>query len=114
MMTRGLDGCLFLFPMDEWHNHEEKLKKLPMADKNARAISRFFTAGETLCELDKQGRILVPGMLREFAKIDKEVIFAGLLTRIELWSKERYEEINNYDNMDEIAEQLGINLNFSI
>jgi MraZ protein len=53
-------------------------------------------------------------MLREFAKIDKEVIFAGLLTRIELWSKERYEEINNYDNMDEIAEQLGINLNFSI
>ena len=68
----------------------------------------------TLCELDKQGRILVPGSLREFAKIDKEVIFAGLLTRIELWSKERYEEINNYDNMDEIAEQLGINLNFSI
>ena len=114
MMTRGLDGCLFLFPMDEWHNHEEKLKKLPMADKNARAFSRFFTAGATLCELDKQGRILVPGMLREFANIDKEVIFAGLLTRIELWSKGRYEEISNYDNMDEIAEQLGINLNFSI
>ena len=114
MITRGLDGCLFLFPMNEWHAYEEKLKKLPMADKNARAFSRFFTAGATLCELDKQGRVLVPGMLREFAKIDKEVIFAGLLNRIELWSKARYEEINTFDNMDEIAEQLVTNLNLDI
>lgn len=113
-MTRGLDGCLFLFPMSEWHIHEEKLKKLPLADKNARKFSRFFTAGATTCEIDKQGRVLVPSTLREFAKIEKEVIFAGMLNRIELWDKERYEEINSYDDMDEIAEQLGINLGFSI
>ena len=72
-MTRGLDGCLFLFPMSEWHIHEEKLKKLPLADKNARKFSRFFTAGATTCEIDKQGRVLVPSTLREFAKIEKEV-----------------------------------------
>ena len=113
-MTRGLDGCLFLFPMSEWHSYEEKLKNLPLADKNARKFSRFFTAGATTCEIDKQGRVLVPGTLREFAKIEKEVIFAGMLNRIELWDKERYEEFNSYDDMDEIAEQLGINLGFSI
>ena len=113
-ITRGLDGCLFLFPMNEWHSYEEKLKNLPLADKNARKFSRFFTAGATTCEVDKQGRVLIPSTLREFAKIEKEVIFAGLLNRIELWSKEQYDEVNSYDDMDEIAEQLGINLNFSI
>ena len=114
VVTRGLDGCLFLFPMDEWHAYEEKLKKLPMADKNARAFSRFFTAGATLLDIDKQGRALIPATLREFAKIDKEVILAGLLNRIELWDKARYEEINTFDDMDDIAEQLVSNLNFDI
>lgn len=114
VVTRGLDGCLFLFPVNEWNDYEEKLKKLPMADRNARSFSRFFTAGATLCEIDKQGRVLIPATLRKFAKIDKEVILAGLLNRIELWSKERYEEINTFDNMDEIAEQLAANLNFDI
>lgn len=114
VVTRGLDGCLFLFPMDEWKTFEEKLKKLPLADKGARAFSRFFTAGATLCDIDKQGRALIPGTLREFANIDKDVILAGLLNRIELWSKERYEEINKFDNMDEIAEQLVTNLNLDI
>lgn len=113
-ITRGLDGCLFLFPMNEWHSYEEKLKNLPLADKNARKFSRFFTAGATTCEVDKQGRVLIPSTLREFAKIEKEVIFAGLLNRIELWSKEQYDEVNSYDDMDEIAEQLGVNLGFSI
>ena len=85
-----------------------------MADKNARAFSRFFTAGATLIDIDKQGRALIPATLREFAKIDKDVILAGLLNRIELWSKERYDEINTFDNMDEIAEQLVTNLNLDI
>ena len=114
VVTRGLDGCLFLFPMNEWQAYEEKLRKLPMADKNARAFSRFFTAGATLCDIDKQGRALIPATLREFAKIDKDVILAGLLNRIELWSKERYDEMNTFDNMDEIAEQLATNLNLDI
>ena len=106
MMTRGLDGCLFLFPMEEWHNHEEKLKKLPMADKNARAFSRFFTAGATLCELDKQGRILVPANLREFAALEKEVVLVGVASRVEIWSKARWEDAASYDDMEEIAEHM--------
>ena len=90
------------------------MRTLPLTNKNARAFSRFFTAGATLCDIDKQGRALIPATLREFAEIDKDVILAGLLNRIELWSKERYEEINTFDNMDEIAEQLVSNLNFDI
>lgn len=114
VVTRGLDGCLFLFPVEEWKNFEEKLKNLPLADKGARKFSRFFTAGATYCDIDKQGRALIPGTLRKFAEIDKDVILAGLLNRIELWDKERYEENNSFDDMDEIAEQLVTNLNFSI
>ena len=104
VVTKGLDGCLFVYGMEEWQRILEKLKELPLS--SARHLQRFLASGAAEVELDKQGRILVPGMLREFAKIDKEVIFAGLLTRIELWSKERYEEISNYDNMDEIADKL--------
>ena len=113
MMTRGLDGCLFLFPMDEWHNHEEKLKKLPMADKNARAFSRFFTAGATLCELDKQGRILLPASLREFAELEKDVVLVGVGSRIEIWNKEKYEDMGEDMDMDDIAaamEELGLTI----
>ena len=110
-----VDACLNLYTEEEWEAIAQKVRALPtVTDRNAAALQRTLFGNAISCDLDKQGRILVPGMLREFAKIDKEVIFAGLLNRIELWSKERYEEISNYDNMDEIAEQLGVNLNFSI
>ena len=64
VLTRGLDGCLYIYPMDEWEAFEEKLRALPLTNKDARAFSRFFVAGATTCELDKQGRILVPQTLR--------------------------------------------------
>lgn len=114
MMSKGLDGCLFLFPMNEWGIYEEKLRQLPILDKNSRKFSRFWVAGAKECELDKQGRVLVPEPLRKFAEIEKEVVFAGMLTHVELWSKERYEDITNYDDLDEIAEKLGANFNFMI
>ena len=103
ILTRGLDGCLSIYPMDEWKSFEEKLKALPLTDKNARAFLRFFVAGATSCELDRQGRILVPGTLREFAGLEKEVVLTGNLTRIEVWSKEKWIENSNYENMDSIA-----------
>ena len=84
-----------------------------MANKNARKFSRFFMAGATTCELDKQGRILLPSTLREFADLEKDVVLAGLLNRIEIWSKARWNENNTYDDMDDIAEQmmdLGLNI----
>ena len=85
VLTRGLDGCLYIYPMDEWEAFEEKLRALPLTNKDARAFSRFFVAGATTCELDKQGRILVPQTLREFAGLEKDVILAGNLSRVEVW-----------------------------
>ena len=113
VLTKGLDGCLFVFPMKEWEAFEEKLRSLPLIDKNARKFSRFFLAGASTCELDKQGRILVPGTLREFAQMDKEIVLTGMLDRIEVWSKEQWLENNAYDDMDDIAQsmqELGLNI----
>ena len=67
VLTKGLDGCLSIYPNDEWAAFEEKLRALPLTNKNARTFSRFFVAGATSCELDKQGRILAPARMREFA-----------------------------------------------
>ena len=106
VVTKGLDGCLFVFPNDEWQAFEEKLRTLPMANKNARKFSRFFMAGATTCELDKQGRILLPSTLREFADLEKDVVLAGLLNRIEIWSKRKWSENSNSDDMDAIAEGM--------
>ncbi|MDD4371547.1 MAG: division/cell wall cluster transcriptional repressor MraZ [Anaerostipes sp.] len=113
VITKGLDGCLFVFPEKEWLAFEEKLRSLPLIDKNARRFSRFFLAGASTCELDKQGRILVPGTLREFAQMDKEVVLTGMLDRIEVWSKEKWNENSSYDDMDDIAasmQEFGLNI----
>jgi len=106
VLTKGLDGCLSIYPMDEWKAFEEKLKALPLTNKNERTFSRFFVAGATACELDKQGRILVPATLREFAGLEKDVILTGNITRIEIWSKAKWSENSNYDDMDTIAEGM--------
>ena len=104
VVTKGLDGCLFVFSDEEWKAFEIKLKSLPLTNKNARQFARFFVAGATPCELDKQGRILLPATLREFA----DVVLTGMLNRIEIWSKEKWNENNSLDDvaMDEIAEQM--------
>ncbi|MDO5337733.1 MAG: division/cell wall cluster transcriptional repressor MraZ [Eubacteriales bacterium] len=106
VITRGLDGCLSIYPMDAWEAFEEKLKALPLTNKNARTFSRFFVAGATLCELDKQGRILVPAALREFAGLEKDVVLTGALSKIEVWSKEKWSQNCNYDDIDMIAEEM--------
>lgn len=106
VVTKGLDGCLFVFPNIEWQAFEQKLKALPLTNKSARQFARFFVAGATPCELDKQGRILLPGTLREFACLDKDVVLTGMLNRIEIWSKTKWTENSSYDDMDDIAEQM--------
>ena len=106
VLTKGLDGCLSIYPMDEWKAFEEKLRALPLTNKNARTFTRFFVAGATNCELDKQGRILVPQTLREFAGLEKDVVLTGNLNRIEVWSKAKWSENNDYDDMDAIAEDM--------
>lgn len=113
VMTKGLDNCLFIYSLKEWENIEEKLKELPMTNKDARAFVRFFFAGATECELDKQGRTLVANNLKEFAKIDKDVVIIGVSTRIELWSLEEWDRFNSdanisYEDLAEKMSQLGI------
>lgn len=71
VLTKGFEGCLSIYPMTEWEAFEKKLSALPLTNKNARTLTRFFVAGATECELDKQGRILIPSTLREFAGLEK-------------------------------------------
>ena len=108
VVTKGLDGCLFVFPMDEWNFFTQKLHDLPLTKKEARQFSRFFLAGAAPCEVDKQGRILLPSVLREFAGLDKDAVLVGVSSRIEIWSKSRWDEINDVDvdDMDDIAEHM--------
>lgn len=106
VVTKGLDGCLFVYDNNEWNVFEEKLKSLPLTNKDARQFVRFFLAGAANVEVDKQGRILVPSVLREFADINKEVVLVGVASRIEIWSKARWEGTANYEDMDEIAEHM--------
>lgn len=106
VVTKGLDGCLFVYPNEEWHNIEEKFRNVPLTTKDARKFSRFFFAGAATCELDKQGRILIPPVLREFADLQKDVVSVGVLNRIEIWSKDNWLDCNAYDDMDEIAEHM--------
>lgn len=106
VVTKGLDGCLFVYENTEWKALEEKLHALPLTNANARKFSRFFLAGATTCEVDKQGRILLPAVLREFAKIDKDAVLVGVGSRIEIWSRELWNESNSYDDMEEIAENM--------
>ena len=113
VVTRGLDGCLFVYPMDRWEAYVADLKKLPLTDKNARLFMRFIVAGATTCELDKQGRILIPSVLREFADITKDAVLVGVGSRIEIWSRERWEGTVSFEDMDEISNhmfELGIGI----
>ena len=112
VITKGLDNCLYAYPMDEWANLEQKLKELPLSSKDARAFVRFFFSGAVECELDKQGRFVLPSNLIDYAGVKKDIVIIGVSTRFEIWSKENW-DIYNSSNMDfdEIAEkmsQLGI------
>lgn len=110
IITKGLDGCLFVFSQNEWLNFEAKLKALPLTDKNARNFVRFFLSGAMECEVNKQGRFLIAGNLREAANLEKEVVIIGVGTRIELWNKEKWQKYNEEENAsaDEIAENMNM------
>lgn len=108
VLTRGLDQCLFAYPMDEWKILEEKLKKLPLTKKDARSFTRFFFSGAVECEIDKQGRVNIPQTLRAYSKLEKECIVIGVSSRVEVWSKEIWESYyqQSEESFAEIAENL--------
>jgi MraZ protein len=108
ILTKGLDNCLFAYSSEEWQNLENKLKALPLANKDARAFIRFFFSGATECETDKQGRILIPSNLRDYAGLQKDIYIIGVSTRVEVWDKDRWEKYSSDDNVspDAIAEKM--------
>lgn len=107
VVTKGLDGCLFAFSLTEWANFEEKLKTLPLSNRNSREFTRFFLSGATECEIDKQGRFLIPNNLRETANLQKEVVIIGVGTRIEIWDKTKWNSYNNENiSVEDIAENM--------
>lgn len=106
VVTKGFDGnCLSIYPTDEWEKLEEKLMKVPRNNKAGQMVVRHLTAGAERCELDKQGRILINQKLRQHAGLEKEVVLAGVLERVEIWDKERYEE-NCIIDLDEAMASL--------
>jgi MraZ protein len=107
-LTKGLDNSLFCFPESEWKIFEDKLKALPLTNRNARAFVRLFFAGASACSLDKQGRVLIPQLLREHANIEKEIMIIGVGTRVEIWAEEEWKKYTHPDNIsyDEIAEHM--------
>ena len=107
-ITRGLDRCLFVFAEEEWKSQEQKFKNLSFTKEEARKFNRLYFSGaqEVIC--DKQGRILLPGYLKEYAEIRQDVVIIGVSDRIEIWAKEKWKSFfeNNMGSFEELAEKL--------
>ena len=107
VMSKGLDGCIYVFNEEDFKILEGKLKMLPMSNKEARVYSRFFFSSAHEVEIDKQGRVVIPQLLIAYAKIEKDIVSIGVSNRIEIWSKEAWIKYNSQEfNMDEIAEKM--------
>lgn len=107
-ITRGLDRCLFIFTEDEWKNQEMRFKNLSFTKRESRSFNRLFFSGTSEMELDKQGRILLPKYLKDFAGIKRDVVIIGVSNRIEIWAKEVWQEFykTQQNSFEEIAEKL--------
>ena len=115
VITKGMDGCLFLYPENEWEAFEEKLRTLPLTNKKARDFKRFFLGSAVEGEIDKQGRVLLSSSLRTYANLEKEVVLAGVLDKVEIWSKEAWDAHTTdiEENIEDIAsdmEDLGLSI----
>lgn len=108
VITRGLDGCLFGYPMEQWQALQNKLKETPQSSRESRAFTRYFYSAATEVELDKQGRINIPQTLREHAKLEKDCRVVGVSDRIEVWSEESWQAFitQTEENFDELAESM--------
>jgi len=108
VVTRGLDGCLFLYPLDQWQQLAEKISSLPLAQSDARSFARVMLAGAMEVEIDGSGRILIPDYLKEYAGLEKEVTIAGVYNRMEIWDKKKWDEYKTQTEgeVGDIAERL--------
>ena len=108
IVTRGMDSCLFVYPKESWDNLTNELNTLSFTKKDVRAFQRFFLSGATICEFDKQGRINIASPLADYATLTKECVIIGVNDRIEIWSKEKFDNFldENIENISDIAERL--------
>ncbi len=106
IVTKGLDHCLYAYDNAGWAEFEKKLSELPSTSRETRKLSRFYLAGATSCEVDKQGRILLPAVLRSFARIEKDAVLVGNGNHVEIWDKDSWNQYNDYDDIEDIAEGL--------
>ena len=106
IITKGLDGCLFVYAMDEWQRVEQKLASLPMSRKTAR--TRFLFGGACEGECDKQGRVLLPANLRRYAGLERDAVIVGVGSRAEIWDAAKWQQYNeeSAEDVNELAEQL--------
>lgn len=109
VVTRGLDKCLFVYPLDVWQELAQKLGTMPIGESATRAFVRLMLAGATDVQMDAQGRVLIPDYLKEYAQLDRDVIVAGLFNRLEIWDQQKWQAYKSdaERNTDEIAENLG-------
>lgn len=108
VVARGLDGCLTIYPKREWDALATKIAALPMTDPSARAFARFILSGAVDVDADKQGRVILPAYLRQYAELGAQVVVAGLYNRVEIWDKTKWESFNSeaQANSSEIAARL--------
>lgn len=109
VVTRGLDNCLFIYPMHEWKELAHKLGTMPIGESSTRSFVRLMLAGAVDVTTDAQGRVLIPDYLKEYAGLKKEVVVAGLFNRLEVWDEKKWKIYKEgaEKNTDEIAENLG-------
>jgi MraZ protein len=107
-LTRGLDGCLFLFPESEWRSAENRFKQVPFTKSEGRKFNRLFFSGASEVTIDRLGRLLIPRMLKEFAQIKQEVVVVGVSNRIEVWGKEQWRAFyeSTRQSFEEVAERV--------
>ena len=107
ILSKGLDGCLYIYPFDEWKEFEKTLSELPTGKSDIRKLVRFFLSSATQVEVDKQGRILIPATHREFAGLEKDVVLAGVGKKIEIWSADKWADATfGEEDMDDVAERM--------
>ena len=113
VVAKGLDGCLFIYPIEQWNELESKLHTLPLTQKEARSFARFFFSGASEGEMDKQGRLIIPQTLREYAHLTKDCMIIGVDTRLEVWDLKAWQDYNgesekSFEQLAEIVGQSGM------
>ena len=108
IVTRGIEKCLFVYPVDEWNKIIEKLNTLPFTNKDARTFMRMFLSGATECELDNNGRVQITGPLMNYASLNKECVVIGVGDRLEIWDQDMFNNFfnENIENFSDVAENL--------